>query len=909
MTMAWTPGARLGVYEIVASIGAGGMGEVYRARDTKLGRDVAIKVLPVSLTGDPDRLARFQREAQVLAALNHPNIAAIHHVEETSDGPAIVMELVEGETLADRIARGPIPLDEALPIATQIAEALEAAHEQGIIHRDLKPANVKVTRDGRVKVLDFGLAKLAEVPAQAVSGSNALSMSPTITSPALMTSVGVLLGTAGYMSPEQAKGLAADRRSDVWAFGCVLYEMLTGQPAFGGDSVAAVLARVIEREPDWNALGVSAPPRLRELVRVCLEKNPRRRRQAIGDVRLDLEHAVLEPAPPSTTVEVVRPSARRMWIATTAVATIAAIVTGAGVWLATRPGASNISRLGIMMTPTAALTINSSDRDLAITPDGSRVIYVGNNGRELFVRPLDALQPVSLVTGTPRAPFLSPDGQWVGFIDATTVMKKTAVTGGPSVTIATLDGGSRGATWTPDGTIIFATSAPTTGLQQVSVGGGSTTVLTRPDRTRGESDHVWPELLPGARAVLYTIWPSVGGADAAQIAVFDRKTGTQKVVVRGGSHAHYIASGHLLYVVGNTVRAVGFDLETLETRGTAIPVVPEVVTTATAPAGGMDAVVAANGTLAYVHGIGRVGAGPRALVWVDRQGREEAIPVPLRDYYAPQLNPADGRIVVSAFDKDVDLWVWGPARKTLTRLTFTPGLDIYALWTPDGRRIIFSSEREGARNLFWQAADGAGEAERLTHSPNTQYSTAVSPDGSRLIFTETAPASGEDVMEVELTGDHTVTPLVQSTFAERNGILSPDGHWLAYEANDSGQVEIYVRPYPHINSGHWQVSTGGGTRPVWARTGKELFYISPAGGIMRVGVSSGTAWATTTPSTIVKEGYTTTLGAFLGRNYDVSQDGQRFLVVKTPDDPNAAPPELVVVQHFDEELKRLVPVN
>ena len=903
--MSLTPGNRIGPYEVVAALGAGGMGEVYRARDPKLGRDVAIKVLPASVTNDTDRLARFSREAQVLAALNHPHIASIYHVEETPKGSALVMELVEGETLADRIMRGAIPIDEALSIARQIAEALEAAHEQSIIHRDLKPANIKVRPDGTVKVLDFGLAKLAD-SAPSPMNPSALSMSPTITSPALVSGVGVLLGTAAYMSPEQAKGKPADKRSDIWAFGCVLYEMLTGRQAFDGDSVAAVLARVIERDPDWSALVASVPPRLRELVRLCLEKDPRRRRQAAGDVRLDLEQALLEPAGRSmTTVAALRPSVPRMWILTTTVAMITAIVTGAGVWLVTRPGASTISRLAIMMTPTAALTINTSDRDLAITPDGSRVIYVGNNGRELFIRQLDALQPVSLVTGTPRAPFVSPDGQWVGFIDATTVMKKTAFTGGPAVTIATLDGGSRGAAWTPDGTIIFATSAPTTGLQQVAATGGATTVLTRPDRTRGESDHVWPELLPGAQALLFTIWPSVGGADAAQIAVFDRQTGTQKVVVRGGSHAHYVGNGYLIYVAGNTLRAVRFDPETLETRGTAIPVVPDVVTTETAPAGGADAVVAANGTLAYVRGIG-VGVAQQTLVWVDRQGREEPIPAPVRPYFTPQVNPADGRVLVVA---DQDLWIWEPPQKTLARLTFTPGLDVYPLWTPDGRRVVFSSEREGARNLFWQTADGAGAVERLTRSPNTQYSTAVSPDGRHVIFTETAPASGEDVMQVELTGNHTVTALVQSPFAERNGILSPDGRWLAYEANDSGQVEIYVRPYPPITSGHWQVSTGGGTRPLWSRTGQELFYVSPAGAIMRVGVGSGATWATTTPSTIVKEGYTTALGAFIGRTYDISRDGQRFLVVKTASDPNVAPPQIIVVQHFDEELKRLVPTK
>ena len=900
------PGIRLGPYDIVSTIGTGGMGEVYRAHDTKLGRDVAIKVLPASLSSDPDRLARFQREAQVLAALNHANIAAIHHVEDTADGPAIVMELVEGETLADRIARGPIPCDEALAIAKEIAEALEAAHEQGIIHRDLKPANIKLRPDGSVKVLDFGLAKLAESTAAATPDRSSLSMSPTLTSPALISGVGVLLGTAAYMSPEQARGKPVDTRTDIWAFGCVLFEMLTGRQTFGGNDVPEVIARVLEREPDWAALPPSVPPRLRELLRLCLEKSLRRRRQAAGDVRLDLERALVDAAAPTTPAET-RDAGRspRALILAAAAVCLAVIATGVAVWLAPRAEpASMISRLAIPTTPTTALTINSSDRDLTITPDGSGVVYTGDNGRELFLRPLDALHPVSLFTGSPRAPFVSPDGRWIGFVDGTTVLKKIAITGGPSATITTLDGGSRGAAWTPDGAIVFATSAPTTGLQQVSAAGGPTIVLTRPDRTRGEGDHVWPELLPGGRTVLFTIWPTDGASEAAQVAALDRQTGMQRVVVRGGSHAHYVGSGHLVYAVGNALRAIAFDPDRLETRGTAVDVVPEVVTTTTAPAGGADAVIAANGTLAYFHGIGGSG-GERTLVWVDRQGREEPIAAPPRGYFAPRLNPADGHVVVWVADKENDLWVWDPRRTTLDRLTFTPGLDSYPLWTADGRRAVFSSERDGARNLFWQPADGAGAVERLTRSSDTQYPTAVSADGSTVIFTETTPASGEDVMQVDLTRNHTVTALVHSSSAERNGILSPDGRWLAYEAGDSGQFEIYVRPYPNVTSGHWQVSTGGGTRPLWSHTGQELFYVSPGGAIMRVVAERGPSWAATTPETVVKEGYVTNIGAFLGRSYDVSPDGQRFLVLKSVGE-SSTPPQLVVVQHFDEELKRVV---
>jgi serine/threonine-protein kinase len=894
------PGTRLGAYEILTLIGSGGMGEVYRARDSRLNRDVAIKVLPAHVAADHDRLARFEREAQVLASLNHPHIAQIYGVEDSTDIPALVMELVEGPTLADRIAQGPIPVNEALPIAKQIAEALEAAHEQGIIHRDLKPANVKVRPDGTVKVLDFGLARAFDPAGSSDAGA---TMSPTLSVHA--TQAGIILGTAAYMAPEQARGKTLDRRADIWAFGCVLYEMLTGRRAFDGDDISTSLAAVLKTDPDWQLLPTTTPTGLRRLLMHCLKKDPKDRLQAIGDARIEIGDLLSGVGEPVTGTLIAPPGPLRRMAIPVAALLVGSLVTAAIFSLAPRSTVARpaVSSLYITSPTTAALSLNSTGRNIAITPDGSRVVYVGANGTTLFVRPLDQLEATPLVHGDAlRDPFVSPDGQWVGFVDGSTTLKKVAITGGPAVPVAQTGSVELGATWAADDTIIFATMATASGLQRVNADGGVPTVLTRPDRARGEAGHVWPELLPGGQAVLFTVTATPGGFDAASIAVLDLRSGRLTTLLRGGSDAQYVPSGHLVYAAAGTLRAVGFELTDLRVVGPARQVMPQVLTTG----GAVEAALARDGTLAYVTGDSANGLAS-TLVWVDRQGRETPIGAPPGLYRFPRVSPDGSRL---AMNIDADIWLWDLGRATRTRVTFDPAGAFAPVWTPDGRRLMFISAPAGATNLYSQAPDGTGTVERLTESPNSQVAPAVSPDGRWVVFTERSPRTGEDVMALRLEGPHQVLPLVQTPFDERNGVVSPNGRWLAYEANETGAFEIYVRPFPDVNTGHWHVSTNGGTQPLWARSGEELFYFAPDGALMRVAVAGGPAWSAGAPTKVLEGRYIVKLRSSISRNYDIGGDGQRFLMVKaTGGDATAAPQQIVVVQHFDEELKRLVPTK
>jgi serine/threonine-protein kinase len=876
------------------------MGQVYRARDTKLNRDVALKILPEAFALDGERIARFRREAQVLAALNHPHIGAIYGLDQANGTQFLVLELAEGESLDKRIARGRIPVDEVLTIARQIAEALEAAHEKAIIHRDLKPANIAVTRDGLVKVLDFGLAKATD----AASGtSGELANSPTITSPAMMTGVGVILGTAAYMAPEQARGRAADKRSDIWAFGCVLFEMLTGQRAFDGDDISSTLAAVLKTEPEWSALPPTVPPSLRRLLGRCLRKDPRERLRDTGEARIAIDD-VLSGAEMSAPATIRRAPWWRRAAIPAATLLVGGLVTGVVVRIAmlstvARP---RVSVLTITPPSTAAVSLNGATRDVAITPDGSRLIYVGANGTTLFVRPLDQLEAIPLVPGgAPRDPFVSPNGQWVGFIDGLGTLKKVAITGGPPALVAQFDIPPTGATWAADDTIIVATGS---GLLRVSVDGGEPTVLTRPDHARGEDVYRSPELLPGGQAVLYTVAALTGGLDAASLAVLDLRSNKSTILLRGGSHAQYVPSGHLVYAAGETLRAIGFDLTHLKTVGTSTPIVPHVLTT---PLGVVNAAVARDGTLVYVAGAGENSAG-RTLVWADRQGHETPIAAKPLGYFFPRLSPDGARVAVTVLGQKLDIWLLGLDRPTLQRVTSDSAVHAAAVWTRDGRLVVHSTNGARAGNLFSQTADGTGPVVRLTESPNAQIPTDVLPDGT-VVFMERSSTTGYDVMAVALDGTHQVRPLVQTSFDERNGIVSPNGRWLAYEANDSGSFEVYVRPYPDVAGAPSQVSTSGGTQPLWAHDGRELFYFAPDGALMRVAVANGAAWSVGAPAKVLDGRYVVRPVGNAYRNYDIAPDGQRFLMMKAAAGDAAGAPQIVVVQHFDEELKRLLPVK
>jgi serine/threonine protein kinase len=900
-------GSQLGPYSILGMLGTGGMGEVYKARDPRLGRDVAIKVLPTAFTADPDRLRRFEQEARAAAALNHPNILTVHEIGAQDGRPYVVSELLDGRTLREVLAGGALAVKQAIDYAIQICHGLAAAHEKGIVHRDLKPENLFIYAAGRVKILDFGLAKLTETTTAVTSKALGLMGAPTAG-----TDAGTVLGTVGYMSPEQLRGQTVDHQSDIFSFGAVLYEMLAGERAFKGDSPIETLGVILKQEPkELTSFNPDLPLALQAIVGHCLEKTLERRYQSARDIAFALETLL----PSSVASPRVAPERQKRWLVplvtglAVAALSLFGLLAGRQRFTFRRGAPPRVTRTTIAATGLAAPVISGIDRDLALTPDGARILYVGSNGTQLFIRPLDELAPRALVSSPfgVFSVFTSPDGQWVGYAEGVNGLRKVPITGGPSVALLDMDGGTAGATWLPDDTIIFATSNAATGLQRVSAAGGATTVLTRPNRDRGEADHVWPEALPGGRAVLFTILPVTGGPDAAQVAVLDLTTGAQQVLLRGGSHAQYLASGHLVYAAGGSLRAVAFDLARLAVRGTSVPVLSPIVST---PLGGADVSVAGDGTLVYLDAPGSAPLAAHTLVWVDRQGREQPLAVPPRPYLHPRLSPDGTRVALFSGDQDFNLWIWNLARATLTRLTSEPGADTSPVWTPDGRRVVFTSQRRGVLNLFWQAADSTDTAERLTESANVQVPTGITRDGSQLVFFENTSTAGSDLMLLTLTPPRRVTPLLATRFNERNGIISPDGRWLAYESDSSGRDEIYVRPFPAVGAGQWQVSTAGGRQPLWARNGRELFYAAPDGALLSVLVEPhGDAWNAGTPGRVVEGRYLTT-AASISRSYDVSLDGQRFLLLKQAGaDPGAGPPQIIVIQHWDEELKRLVPTK
>jgi serine/threonine-protein kinase len=888
-------GRRIGSYQIDTRIGAGAMGEVYRARDTRLGRDVALKVLPDALAADPNRIVRFEREARLLAALNHPRIATIHGFEEVDGVRALVLELVEGPTLAERIARGPLPVSEAITIGLQIAEALEAAHEKGIIHRDLKPANIKVLPSGAVKVLDFGLAKALGSDAARPGTSHP----PTVT---VITAAGLVVGTPAYMSPEQARGDEVDRQTDIWAFGCVLYEMLAGRMVFAGRTLSDTLAAVLEREPDWRALPPATPAKLRDLLSRCLQKDPKRRLRDVGDAvneLVDLQHP---RSSDTATVTAAASSPHRTATLVVGASILSAIIAGALVW-AVRPQSAPAPGRTVQFIVGAdgpdALEPSGLDRDVAISPDGTRLVYVaGGPGRvRLVLRALGELDATRLWDlDTPRAPFFSPDGRSVGFFGLFGVVKRISIDGGPPSEVSrNVGSAARGASWGSDGTIVFATADPATGLLRAPEAGGDAEVLTTPDRAHGELDHMWPEILPGGRAGLFTIL-SPGSIDTAQIALLNLETRTTRILLRGGTAAQYVPTGHLIYGSGGSLLAVPFDLERGDVAGDPIKVLDRVAITAD---GAVNATVSKDGTLAYVRP--RAAGAMRTLVWVDREGREAPIAgAPARPYTYPRLSPDGTRVALEVWDENRDIWVWDLARETLTRLTDTAGRDGFPVWTPDSARLIFGSAREGTTNLYWRTAAGSGQVERVTNSAQAQFPYSISPTGATLVVREDRPDTGLDISILPLDGERRATHLLRTAFNELNAEISPDGRWIAYQSNESGQDEIYVRPFPEVGDDRLQVSTNGGTRPVWARNARELFYLGPDG-LFGVTYTAEPRFKLGSPLRLISRRYFAET-AFIGRTYDVSPDGKRFLMIKD-DAGDGVRPAIVVVENWFEQLK------
>ncbi len=877
--MSLAPGTRLAHYEILEAIGKGGMGEVYRARDGKLGRDVAIKVLPEEFAENEERLARFKREAKVLASLNHPNIASIYGLEQSDNIHYLVLELVPGETLAERISRGPIPLEEALDIATQMAEALEEAHEQRIVHRDLKPANVKQTEDGKIKVLDYGLAKVFQEEAPEADSS----MSPTLTRDA--TRVGVILGTAAYMSPEQAEGKKVDKRTDIWSFGVVLFEMLTGKKMYSGETVPETLASVIKDEPGWSSLPSRCPGHVRALLSRCLTKDPQLRLRDIGEARIALSGTTtdsppLETRPPAPLWQRALP-----WALTVAVAALAVAL---AVWNL-RPVLSLPVTRTVVALQADEVIPRTAILPLAFSPDGSHMVYSAQKGSDppqLYLRPMNSLEGEGL-SGTEGgdSPFFSPDGRWVGFF-AGGQLKKVSIAGGAAMTISSTDDSPQGASWGADDRIIFGTWAARD-LLQVSADGGTSEALTSSDASAQDSFVGWPEILPESHAVLF----DYGGA----IMVQRLDTGERKVVVRGGTFPHYLSSGHLVYQQAATLMAVPFDVDRLEISGSPVPVLEGIRSPGIR--GGAQFAVSRTGTLAYLPGF--VDESASTLVWVDRLGVAEPLPAPPRQYEYPRVSPDGQRVAVALGD----IWVYDVARDGLTRLTFEGTNSTAPVWSPDARRIAFFSIREGP-DIFWQMADGSGGAERLTSTDYPTSPTSFSPDGQLLAFTESNPETGRDIWVLNLA-DRETHLFLSTRFEETAPMFSPDGEWMAYSSDESGQREVYVQPYPGPG-GKWQISTNGGHEPVWNPEGGELFYRSGSS-MMAVALDMESGFTAGTPQILFEGPYVPT--AFSFPFYDVSADGQRFLMLAPVASQTGGATQIHVVLNWTEELKRLVPTD
>jgi serine/threonine protein kinase len=885
-------GKTLGHYQITGKLGKGGMGEVYRAKDQKLGREVAIKVLPEEFAKDADRVTRFQREAKVLASLNHPNIAAIHGLEESGGTNFLVLELVEGETLADRIKAGPIPVEESLKLALQIAEALEAAHEKGVIHRDLKPANIKVTPDGKVKVLDFGLAK-------AYAGEHAelsLSNSPTLSD--MATQQGVILGTAAYMSPEQARAKAVDRRADIWAFGTVMYEMLTGRVAFRGEDVSEILASVINGDVKLDLLPANLHFRVREALTRCLQRDLNKRYHDIREARYEIEQALADPSGVLVQpVTVVEPRKKLKTILPWAAAALilGLIIAGVAVWNLRKPETRQVISFDYHL-PEDQQFSDLGWRVLAVSPDGKQLAYSTPNG--LYLRSVNELT-AKLIPGTEgdtHQPFFSPDGKWIGyysFEDHT--LKKISINGGLSVPLCDVPV-LEGASWNNDETITYVDSNQ--GVMQVSTNGGTPVSLVA---NKPGSVDLEPQILPDGKSIMFT--RNTPYQDS-KIMVFSPKSKELKELFIG-CFARYLPTGHMIYAKGNNLYAIPFDPEKLEATGKEIPVVKGILNTFV-----MNYAISSAGTLAYIPGPTTATEGLRALFWADKEGKEESIPAPPKAYRFPKISPDGARVTLTAMGSNTDIYVWDLIRKSISRLTFNETSDRKSIWTPDGKRIVFLSSGGGKYNLCWKASDGSGKVEKLGSTSNRcLFPLCWSKDGKNLVLEEfkgDEKTYDWDILLMSMQGNHEITPLLQEAYFECQARVSPDGRWMAYMSTERGWPEVFVCAFPDVTKGQWQVSTSGGDCPIWSPDGKELYY-HWGDSVMAVSVETTPTFVSKTPRVLFRG--TSVISSGMGEDtpWDISPDGMRFLMMKEAGSSQSAsgsPRRINIVTNWFEELKQ-----
>jgi eukaryotic-like serine/threonine-protein kinase len=917
------PGTRLGSYEILSALGAGGMGEVYQGRDTRLDRTVAIKILPEAFAHDADRLARFQREARTLAALNHPHIAQIYGLEEehvwqgqAGTTPAfLVMELVAGEDLSQRIARGTIPLDEALPVARQIAEALEAAHDQGIVHRDLKPANVKLRPDGTVKVLDFGLAKAIEKSGESDGSgtSGELTNSPTITSP--MTHAGMILGTAAYMAPEQAKGRAVDRRADIWAFGCVLYEMLTGVRPFKGDDMSDTFVSILRDEPDWSRLPAQTPDYVRALLRRCLQKDPRKRLPHIGVARLEIAEEPSEAPMSSVTPPASR--TRAALVGPLVGAILGGLLVGVIAWtVRSSPRHTETgSALRFQIEPPPREGFNGANGvpRFAVSPDGTRVVFsstLPGTRDQLWIRRLDTLEAQPLQgTDTParagnaaQQPFWSPDGRTVAYFDESSHrLKKVDIDGGPVQTLCELPGNQYGGTWNQSGTIL-ASSTDTKGIQQVSATGGQPTQVTTLDPARHEAMHLLPQFLPDGKHFLYLSVGTEGTAVyAGAIDAPDRRR-----LVESPGMARYAPGNLLLYVRGEALVAQGFDPARLELSGSPT-VVADSIGMTTAGRVGMS--VSDSGILVYSPGRGSSDA--FQIVWTDRAGKQlESSPQLAAAQPSVELSP-NGKYL--AFESNrgspgTDVWIYDLERDVQSKLTTDPGDDQVPIWSPDSERIVFRSNRgeAHAQGLYEKAISGVASERRIFTAEPGQIVAPMTwtPDGKAIVFAKSGLGiSTQELWILPLDGEPKPVPYLVGGSARMQARLSPNGHWLAYTSDESGVFEVFVQSFPDASRGRWQISSNGGRFPRWRADGRELYYVGRTNRVTAVSVTTDTRFEVGKVQASWEGPLVTANGArFSGTAFDVTTDGQRFVTALPAASLN--PGRLTVVANWAASLTK-----